>query len=112
MRVRHYDKAFIEDAVALYERSGESTRAVAERLGVPAATLRYWYYDRVGHGKATPKRRRAGEKPAVDADKENPKEKLARLERELAAAKRQIASLEMDREILKKAAAFFAKESE
>jgi hypothetical protein len=39
-------------------------------------------------------------------------DKLGRLERENAALRKQIDALQMDREILKKAAAFFAKESE
>lgn len=112
MRVRNYDKAFIEDAVALFERSGEAFTTIAERLGIPAATLRYWYYDRVGHTKKKPKGRRRGEVPAVINGDESPSEKIKRLERELATAKQQIASLETDRAILKKAAAFFAKESE
>ncbi len=112
MRVRHYDHEFITDAVALYEKSNRSFVEIADRLGVPAATLRYWYYERVGHSKKKPKRRRAGEVPTVIAGKETPEAKIARLERELATARHQIATLETDREILKKAAAFFAKESE
>ena len=114
MRVRNYDKTFIDDAVALFERSGEPFTAVAERLGIPSQTLRYWYYDRVGSGKRSPKAkgRRAGERPVVESGQESPEEKIARLEKELAMARRQIASLEEDRVILKKAAAFFVKESE
>jgi transposase-like protein len=49
---------------------------------------------------------------AIGSDGEKTVEKVARLERELAAANKEIDSLRMDREILKKAAAFFAKESE
>jgi len=112
MRVRNYDKEFIDDAVSLYERSNTSFVEVSDRLGIPTATLRYWYYDRVGHRKKKPAARRKGEVPSVIVGKETPDEKLARLERELAAARLQISSLETDREILKKAAAFFAKESE
>jgi transposase len=112
MRVRNYDADFINDAVALFEKSNQPFTHVAERLGVPAATLRYWYYDRVGRGKKKPKGRRAGEAAAVISREETPEEKIARLERDLARANRKIESLETDREILKKAAAFFAKESE
>lgn len=110
MRVRNYDPSFIEDAITLYERSNSSFVEVAERLGIPTATLRYWYYGRVGKERKKPKPRRAGEVPV--GVEEAPEAKVARLERELAAARKQIASLEMDRAILKKAAAFFAKESE
>jgi transposase len=112
MRVRNYDKNFIDDAVALYERSNESFVEVAQRLGIPTSSLRYWYYDRVAQGKKKPKKRRGGEVPSVIVGDETTEAKIARLERELAAARHQINSLETDRAILKKAAAFFAKESE
>ena len=112
MRVRNYDKSFIDDAVNLYERSNSTFVDISDRLGIPVATLRYWYYDRVGKGRKKPKPKREGEVPTVIAAEETPEAKIARLERELAAARHQIASLEMDRAILKKAATFFAKESE
>jgi len=112
MRVRNYDSNFIEDAIALYERSNSTFVEISERLGISANTLRYWYYDRVGKGRKKPKKRRAGEVPSLIVGDETPEAKIMRLERELAAAMQQIASLETDRAILKKAAAFFAKESE
>ncbi len=40
------------------------------------------------------------------------KDQIRALERELAAARKEIEDLKTDRDILKKAAAFFAKESE
>jgi transposase-like protein len=112
MRVRNYDKDFINDAVSLYEKSDKTFVEISERLGIPTATLRYWYYDRVGREKKKPKNKRAGEVPAVVVKEETAAEKIKRLERELATARRQIETLEEDRAILKKAAAFFAKESE
>ena len=112
MRVRNYDSSFIEDAIALYERSNNSFVEISERLGIPTNTLRYWYYDRVGKGRKKARQRREGEVPCVIVGDETSEAKIARLERELAAARQQIASLETDRAILKKAAAFFAKESE
>jgi transposase-like protein len=45
-------------------------------------------------------------------DGESAEERAARLERENAALRKEVEALRMDREILKKAAAFFAKESE
>ena len=50
--------------------------------------------------------------PVSDPSTETAEEKIARLEKENAELRRKNASLEMDRAILKKAAAFFAKESE
>lgn len=47
---------------------------------------------------------------ALEAE-ETPEQRVARLERENAALRRENDTLRMDREILKKAAAFFAKES-
>jgi transposase-like protein len=43
---------------------------------------------------------------------ESVEERAARLERENAVLRKEVDSLRMDREILKKAAAFFAKENE
>jgi transposase len=43
---------------------------------------------------------------------ETPEQRVARLERELDRLRKENESLKTDREILKKAAAFFAKESE
>jgi transposase len=111
MRVRNYEKNFIDDAVALYESSNESFVEVSQRLGIPTGTLRYWYYDRVGQGKKKPKKRRSGEVPAVIVGEDTSAAKIQRLERENAQLRKQVDSLETDREILKKAAAFFAKES-
>jgi transposase len=111
MRVEHtrYDSEFIENAVDLCKRSDRTFKAIAHSLGVPEGTLRYWYDQRVAKGK---KRRRSGEVPSVITTTETPAAKIARLERENAALRKQVDSLETDREILKKAAAFFAKESE
>lgn len=105
----HYDNQFKSDAVELLKRTDRTFVEVAEDLGVNVATLRYWYYGAVGTKK---KKRRAGETASVTAKSETVEQKSARLERENAALRKRVDSLEMDREILKKAAAFFAKESE
>ena len=49
---------------------------------------------------------------AKPLEAESPDERIARLERENERLQKKVESLETDREILKKAAAFFAKESE
>jgi transposase len=100
---------FVQDAVALMQRTDKSVREVAEGLGVSDFTLRRWYHALVTK-KKPPSRRR--EVPAIITESETPADKIARLERENAALRKQVDNLETDRAILKKAAAFFAKESE
>ncbi|MDO9440072.1 MAG: transposase [Beijerinckiaceae bacterium] len=113
-----YTNEFKTEAVALARRDDRTFRELAEDLGVSVWTLRHWYkMDEMAKRKT---KKADAVRPAVLApESESLKERAARLERELAAAKRlsaaqekKIASLETDREILKKAAAFFAKESE
>jgi transposase-like protein len=58
------------------------------------------------------KKARTSKAAAAPGAAETLEEKVARLERENAELRKQRDSLEMDRAILKKAAAFFAKESE
>ena len=110
MRVRPvYSDEFKSDALALLERTDRSLSEVARDLGVSHWTLRDWYRK---HSMAKKTR-----KPRlVPVEKKPPEEsaeaKLARLERENERLRKENDSLRMDREILKKAAAFFAKESE
>lgn len=93
---KQYTKEFREDAVKLLDSDGRSGREIARELGLEQATLYRW-------------RRELGLKPPVissvsQAISPDEKEELRRLRKE-------VAQLRMDKEILKKAAAFFAKES-
>lgn len=110
-----YTDNFKADAIALLERTDRTLPQVAEALGVAAVTLRDWYKKsqmgtkkktRIGRGLAAKSAKVAAEAPA-SLEEEN-----EQLRRELKQAEKRIADLEMDRAILKKAAAFFAKESE
>ena len=90
-----YTKEFREEAVRMITDGNLSLPEVARRLSVPSSTLRYWvkisekgFLSNVGNQR----------KPLTDAEME-----LARLRRELAEVK-------MERDFLKKAAAYFAKE--
>ena len=113
---RKFDDAFVQDAVALVARSDRSFRDIAESLGVSVFTLRDWYNQHVAKTKKNKTKTSAGrrqrEVPAVITEAETLEAKNARLERENAALRKQVENLETDRAILKKAAAFFAKESE
>ena len=108
---RRYEAAFKEQAVGLLERTDRSMGQVAESLGIPESTLLYWYNQEMA-------RRRGKPKPVVTAGSPSPlpapetlQQKIARLERENAALRKENEDLKLDKDILKKAAAFFAKES-
>lgn len=105
---KHYDQAFKAQAVAMLERSNQTCNRVATSLGVPSATLMYWYKQDMASRRARNKSPAA----ATAVPGETVEQKLARLEAEVAALKQENADLRVDRDILKKAAAFFVRESE
>jgi transposase len=110
MRVRPiYTDEFKADAVALMLRSERSPPQVARDLGVCITSLRNWYNAQSMANKKPPRGLRAVV-PSVPPT--SPEDEVRQLKRELALAEKRIGELEQDREILKKAAAFFAKESE
>lgn len=101
---QRYTDDFRSDAVRLVRLGDRSLQAVATDLGVNHWTLRDWVR---ADPMSTPKK-----KSKTPAANESLEEKVARLEREQKRLEKENAQLRMDREILKKAAAFFAKESE
>ena len=88
----HYSTEFRAEAVRLAETSGQSIRQVALDLGISNQTLGEWI--RLA-------RERAAGAP-LEADERA----------ELAELRRRVKVLETEREILRKAAAFFAQETE
>jgi transposase len=91
-----YTKEFREEAVKMASDGGLSVPEISKRLSLPKSTLENWIrISKTGNlgeiGKA--------------------KLPLTELERELANVKRELALTKMERDILKKAAAYFAKES-
>ncbi|OIJ86486.1 transposase [Streptomyces monashensis] len=99
MVMKHYPPEFKADAVALYQsRPGATIRSVAADLGVNPETLRNWVR---AAGASRPRGRRA----------EMPAEQPGPLEAENAALRKKVRELEEEREILRKAAKYFAGET-
>lgn len=108
---KRYDATFRKDALAALERTERSLGEVARDLGLPATTLRNWYKDDMAKKGKKAGSPRAASGPSA-SETVTVKEKLARLEQENNALRKRVDELETDKAILKKAAAFFAKESE
>lgn len=97
VRYRKYSNEFKVEAVRLAESVGVAE--ASKRLGVADANLRNWI-DRVrGDKRKSEEPAKAGKKTLAEVEAEN-----SRLRRELESAR-------LDLEIVKKAAAYFAKES-
>ena len=88
-----YPPEFRREAVELYRRSGKSLETIAGELGVATESLRAW-----------------NKQQAIDAGE---REGLTSPEREeLRELKRKLLRVEQERDLLKRAAAFFARETE
>ena len=108
-KYRTYPPEFRAEAVALMHRRDCTYGEVAEELGVNQHTLRTWYMaDLMAKKKGKGSKKRSSQ-PAAD---ETLEQRANRLEKENAKLLKRLERLEEDRAILKKAAAFFAKESE
>jgi transposase len=95
---RQYTNEFKLEAVRLAESIGGNP--AAERLGVPQSTMAHWVrQNKAGKLDESADSTSPARRPVTELEAEN-----ARLRRELASAK-------LDLEIVKKAAAYFAKES-
>lgn len=90
---KHYNKDFKLQASRLVTEQGYSLRDAAQRLGTTAWSIRYWIKNF----------RLTGELP--------PEDQTRPTSDELKELRKENARLRMENEILKKAAAYFAKES-
>ncbi|GAA4738156.1 transposase [Phytohabitans rumicis] len=101
MVMKHYPPEFKADAVALYRSRPDATiKSVADDLGVNPETLRNWI--RLADG------RRSG--PAVIRPEAAPAP-AGSVEAENAQLRRRVRELEEERDILRKAARYFAGET-
>jgi len=91
-----YTREFREEAVKLVTEEKLSLPEAARRLFLAPSTLGYWV-KAFGTGKL--------------GDIGKSYRPLTEIEMELARAKKELAEVKMERDILKKAAAYFAKES-
>jgi transposase len=90
---RRFTQEFRDEAVRLAETSGRTRREVAEDLGIGLSTLRHWLDRHREH--------------QIDDPVEDRQEDMAA---ELKRLRRENEILRQERDILKRATAFFAKE--
>ena len=91
-----YSREFREEAVKLVDKQQLSIPEVSRRLDVPKSTISNWV-----------RASKAGKLGDIGRNRRE----LSDTELELAKLKRELAKVKMERDILKKAAAYFAKES-
>ena len=95
---RKFTAQFKQEAVAMTRQPDATVRSVAHSLGIGAGTLKYW----IGH----PPQATSGQASHA-SESDDP----AALKLRLKEAEKTIRRLEMERDILKKATAFFASHS-
>lgn len=91
-----YTREFREEAVKLVVEGGLTVPEAGRRLSLPPSTLNTWV-----------KAYKSGKLREVGKNQKP----LSEMELELARLKRELAGVKIERDILKKAAAYFAKES-
>ena len=91
-----YTKEFREEAVKMFMDGGMSLPEAARRLSLPPSTLGNWV-----------KAHKAGKLRDIGKTQKP----LTDIEMELARLKKELVETRMERDLLKKAAAYFAKES-
>ena len=107
MAMKSYPPEFKADAVALYLSDPARTIAsVAKDLGVNRETLRLWVKQARAEGTAGPKRQGPVKRPAT-----GPLSSDDVLEEENKQLKARIRELELERDILRRAAKYFAGET-
>ncbi len=107
MAMKSYPPEFKADAVALYlSDPGRTLASVADDLGISRETLRNWVRQAQADGTAGAKTRSPAKKPA-----RGPLSSDDVLEEENKQLKARIRELELERDILRRAAKYFAGET-
>jgi transposase len=99
---KRYSRQFKEEAMDLVRERGYDTARAARDLGIPTTTLNLWL------GKAGWVRPPEGGAGAGADTVTAPSQDPARLRARVGELERQVKRLEMEKEILKKATAYFA----
>jgi len=120
MARKNYSEEFRRQAVDLYESTpGATVRGIAADLGVVRGTLRHWL-EVYGTGKKTaadgtlttsPLRTKPSTRSATAPADETPEQRIARLEARVAELEVTEQKLTTEREILQRAAKYFAGET-
>lgn len=105
---KNYTDEFRREAVELYEHTpGATLRGVAADLGVSRGTLAQWRREQGYTGPRTDDPDRHGEVP----EGESPQARIARLEAQVRRLEGEAKMLATERDILRKAAKYFAGET-
>ena len=112
MAMKDYSDEFRADAVALYESTpGATYKSIAADLGVNRATLREWVLrDRERRG-VTAAVAKPGAQPREAVPSADPDERVRQLEARVAELEASERKLATERDILRKAAKYFAGET-
>jgi transposase len=96
MKLKTYTPEFRAEAVKLVLEQGLSQEQAAQRIGVPKGTLANWV---------------SAAKRSTDPAAPPGSRSVAELEAELAKLRKELAVERIEKEVLKKATAYFARES-
>jgi transposase-like protein len=105
MARRVHSLQFKQEAVAMAKAGDATVASVARSLGIVPSTLQYWIDHPPGVSRRCNSRRHSS--ASLELESDDP----AALKLRLKEAEKQIRRLEMEKEILKKATAFFASQS-
>ncbi|GHB34041.1 transposase [Streptomyces chryseus] len=111
--LKDYSDEFKADAVALYESTpGATYKSIAADLGVSRATLREWVLrDRERRGVTAAAAKPGAQPPREAAPSADPDERVRQLEARVAELEASERKLATERDILRKAARYFAGEA-